>query len=90
MRIRTATIADAAAIARVHVESWRTTCKGILPDDYLANLAYEQRERLWRRILSKSVGHRLLYVAEDTADNIVGFASGGRERSGGPVYTGEL
>jgi GNAT superfamily N-acetyltransferase len=29
-------------------------------------------------------------VAEDHAGNIVGFASGGPERSGDPVYTGEV
>jgi hypothetical protein len=46
MRIREATIADVAAIAKVHAESWRTTYKGLLPDDYLANLTYEQREPL--------------------------------------------
>ena len=90
MHIRQATMADVAAIARVHVESWRTTYKGLLPDDYLANLTYEQREPLWREILSKPVGHSLVYVAEDNAGNIVGFASGGPERSGDPVYTGEV
>lgn len=90
MQIRQATMADVAAIARVHVDSWRTTYKGLLPDDYLANLTYEQRESLWREILSKPVGHSLVYVAEDHAGNIVGFASGGPERSGDPVYTGEV
>jgi len=90
MQIREATMADVAAIVRVHVESWRTTYKGLLPQDYLANLTYEQREPLWREILSKPVGHSLVYVAEDNAGNIVGFASGGPERSGDPVYTGEV
>jgi GNAT superfamily N-acetyltransferase len=90
MRIREATIADVAAIAKVHAESWRTTYKGLLPDDYLANLTYEQREPLWREILSKPAGHSLDYVAEDHAGNIVGFASGGPERSGDSVYTGEV
>src|SRR5262245_54746664 len=90
MLIRRATMADVAAIARVPVESWRTTYKGLLPDDYLANLTYEQRETLWREVLSKSVDHNLVYVAEDYAGNIVGFASGGPERSGDPVYTGEV
>jgi GNAT superfamily N-acetyltransferase len=31
-----------------------------------------------------------VYVAEDAQGTIVGFASGGPERSGDPVYTGEL
>jgi GNAT superfamily N-acetyltransferase len=90
MQIREATIADVAAIARVHVESWRTTYKGLLPDDYLASLTYAQREPLWREILSKPVGHSLNYVAEDNPGEIIGFASGGPERSGDPVYSGEV
>jgi ribosomal protein S18 acetylase RimI-like enzyme len=90
MQIRQAAMADVAAIARVHVDSWRTTYKGLLPDDYLANLAYEQREALWRKILSKPVGQDLVYVAEETSGNIVGFVSGGPERSGDPIYTGEV
>jgi ribosomal protein S18 acetylase RimI-like enzyme len=40
--------------------------------------------------LSKPVGHSLVYVAEDDAGNIIGFASGGSERSGDPVYSGQV
>jgi ribosomal protein S18 acetylase RimI-like enzyme len=40
--------------------------------------------------LSKPVGHSLVYVAEDDAGNIIGFASGGPERSGDPVYSGQV
>jgi GNAT superfamily N-acetyltransferase len=90
MQIRQATMADVAAIAIVHVDGWRITYKGLLPDDYLANLAYEQREALWRKILSKPVGQDLVYVAEGTPGDVVGFASGGPERSGDPVYTSEV
>jgi hypothetical protein len=50
MQIRQATMAEVAAIASVHVESWRTTYKGLLPDGYLANLTYERREPRWREI----------------------------------------
>jgi GNAT superfamily N-acetyltransferase len=90
MHIRPATGADVGGIARVHVDSWRTTYQGILPDDYLATLTYERRESLWRKICARPVGHRLVYVAEETPGDIVGFASGGPERSGDPVYTGEI
>lgn len=31
-----------------------------------------------------------MFVAEDESGRIVGFADGGRERSGDPVYDGEL
>ena len=33
--IRVAKASDAAAIARVHIDSWRTTYVGIVPQDYL-------------------------------------------------------
>ena len=52
MRIRDAHLKDAAAIARVQVESWRTTCTGIVPADYLANLSYEGQARVWGDHLS--------------------------------------
>lgn len=35
MKIRIATIEDAYAIAKVHVDSWKTTYKGIIPDHFL-------------------------------------------------------
>ena len=52
MRIREASPTDATAIARVHVDSWRTTYAGIVPADYLANLSYVQREQFWCDIFS--------------------------------------
>ena len=43
VHIRVANVPDAAAIAKVHVDSWRTTYTGIVPDEYLAQLSYEQQ-----------------------------------------------
>ena len=40
MRIRAAKPADAGSLARVHVDSWRSTYTGILPDEFLAGLSY--------------------------------------------------
>jgi len=88
--IREATAADAPAIACVHVESWRTTYRGIVPDDVLVNLSVERRERSWAGRLGKPGGPEFVYVAEDDAGAVIGFASGGPEREGDPVYSGEL
>ncbi len=41
--VREASLEDAPAIARVHVDTWRTTYRGIIPEDYLATLSYQQR-----------------------------------------------
>jgi hypothetical protein len=45
--IRPAHLDDAPGIARVHVDSWRTTYKGVIPDTILANLSYEARTQQW-------------------------------------------
>ena len=90
MLIREARAVDAAAIARVHVDSWRTTYAGILPSGFLASLSYTTREQSWSRALSAASGRSFTCVAEDEEGRIVGFASGGLEREGDPVYKGEL
>lgn len=51
VRVRWAEAGDAAAIARVHVESWRATYRGLLPDEVLAALDVPQRTREWRERL---------------------------------------
>jgi GNAT superfamily N-acetyltransferase len=90
VNIRTAKTDDVWAIARVHVESWRTTYKGVLPSDFLTALSYEQRAELWRRVLTKESRGRFVHVAEDEQEQIIGFASGGPERTGQTPYTSEL
>jgi ribosomal protein S18 acetylase RimI-like enzyme len=50
--IRPATPADAIAIAELHAESWRSTYRGILRDDFLDGPVVEDRRRLWDSRLS--------------------------------------
>jgi ribosomal protein S18 acetylase RimI-like enzyme len=88
--IREARIEDAAGIARVHVDSWRTTYAGIVPDAYLANLSYARRENLWHDILSNTSGDGYRFVAVNDEGQIVGFVSGGPKRSGDSMYQAEL
>lgn len=84
---RRAERSDSAAIARVHVATWRTAYRGILPDDFLASLDESFYAERWERTLVDATTR--VYVAEN-ADGIIGFASGGRERAGEDGYTGEL
>lgn len=88
MIVREARLEDAVAIARVHVNTWRTTYRGIIPEDYLANLSYEKREQGWVQILKNGDG--FVYVAIDESGEIIGFACGGKERTGNAIYQGEL
>ncbi|TFD99804.1 GNAT family N-acetyltransferase [Jeotgalibacillus salarius] len=77
MNIRKATIKDAAGIAKVQVDTWKTTYKGMVPDEYLDHMSYSRREEMWEKIIGNG---QVVYVAEDN-DEIVGFANGGPERS---------
>jgi ribosomal protein S18 acetylase RimI-like enzyme len=90
MPIREANIDDAAVIARIHVDSWRTTYVGIVPAEYLASLSYERREQIWRESLADRGRADFTLVAESAQGEVVGFATGGPERSGNPDYRGEL
>jgi len=85
--VRPAVLQDAAAIARVHVASWRATYRGLLADDFLAWLGEEPYTDRWTRVIGDGLS-RVFVVDED--GDIVGFASCGRERAGEVGFAGEL
>ncbi|QKY68356.1 GNAT family N-acetyltransferase [Lentibacillus sp. CBA3610] len=87
MKIRKATRQDAPSIAKVHVDSWRTTYKNIVPDAFLNSLNYEDRTKLWER----NVTQMSVFVAETEDGEVIGFSTGGKEREGKyDEYEGEL
>ncbi len=93
VKIRPAQPADAEAIARVHVDTWRTAYTGIVPDEHLEGLSYERSAQGWRRAIRDQGSRGFLFVAEDDEDGIVGFAGGGPLREGlpgHPDYQGEV
>ena len=90
MHIREAVLDDAPAITKVHIDSWRTTYSGIVPDDYLASLSYERQEQEWRDILYNLTGGQFALVVEDNAGSVIGFAAGGPVRDDVPQYKGEI
>jgi ribosomal protein S18 acetylase RimI-like enzyme len=76
--IRKAEPKDAAGIARVHVESWRSTYQGIVPDAYLDCLDEAERAEHWRDLLE----HGMLVLLAERAGVVIGFATGGKSRDG--------
>ena len=86
---RAALAADAGDIARVHVESWRTTYRGMLPGSFLAAMDVREYEDRWSRTLQDAYQRSAVFVVEEQG-RVVGFASCGRERDGDPRYEGEL
>ncbi|HEU5139282.1 MAG TPA: GNAT family N-acetyltransferase [Bacillales bacterium] len=91
MNIRKAKDADAQGIAKVQVDSWKTTYKGIVSDSFLQKMSYKNLENKWKQIIDLSGNRNCTLVAENQDGVIVGFVSGGRERSGDyPDFQAEL
>lgn len=87
MVIREAGPGDAPAIARVTVDTWKTSYRGLIDDGYLDKLTYEEREKGWREF---PFDESFVFVAESQEQGIVGFAAAGRERDDHPLFRGEL
>jgi ribosomal protein S18 acetylase RimI-like enzyme len=87
--IRKATVDDAFGIASVHVRSWQVAYRGHMPDDFLDGLDVEKRTNMWRELTQNPAN--IIFIAEDTQGNIVGFSALGPSRdSDGNPSTAEV
>lgn len=91
VKIRPARPSDAPAIAKVHVETWRATYAGLVPDAYLVGMSEEGQTFVWRKLLARGAGSESVLVAEAPRGGpVVGFGSYGRARPSGLPYGGEI
>lgn len=72
---------DIVAIAKVHIQAWRETYRGLLPDHVLDELREDRRAEQWRRVFAANEGNAMnaQFVAEIHGD-VVGFGSCGHGR----------
>ncbi len=78
-QIRCAELSDSEGIARVHTRSWQSAYRGILPDQWLDALRWEDRKIRWDAILSSGIRGNV-FVAANAQNEIIGFASIGPSR----------
>lgn len=91
MLIRKAKISDANILAKIRVDAWRTTYKGIVSDEYLNSLSYTEQEKRWINTITNAENDKKsIFVAEDNVNGIVGFTTFGGERNEDSLYQGEL
>jgi ribosomal protein S18 acetylase RimI-like enzyme len=64
---------DAAAIASVHVRAWQVAYRGLMPDEVLDGLSVEQREEMWRQVMTGEED-TAVYIALD-GRAVVGFCA---------------
>ncbi|MGI5125657.1 N-acetyltransferase family protein [Pseudonocardia sp. CA-107938] len=82
MQIRDATVADADAIARVHVASWQAAYRGLLPDAVLDGLSVAESTQNWAERLAGTQPGAHILVVED--EGVIGFAAFGTRPEGAP------
>jgi ribosomal protein S18 acetylase RimI-like enzyme len=78
--IRPATPHDVEAIAHIHVETWRSTYAGAIPDAYLVRMDIARQRKMWRQMV-RGVGRGNQVVVTELGDGeVAGFASCGPAR----------
>ncbi|SHM48596.1 GNAT family N-acetyltransferase [Gracilibacillus kekensis] len=87
--IRKARLEDAQDIAEVHVNSWKATYQNLINERDISNTTVEHRQILWETILKLPRKQQPATVIEEKG-KIVGFISGGKERTGRFGYDGEI
>jgi len=87
--IRAARPEDAGAIARIQVDSYRSAHAGILPQDYLDQLSYDEQESDWFELLTSGTPEVILVAAAGDSQ-LAGYALGRAQASCGAPYDSEL
>ncbi len=72
--VRRAERHDARTLAEIHVETWRATYVGVLPQEVLDGLNVEEREELWRQWIPHPETEVFVAVRDG---EVVGFVSVG-------------
>jgi GNAT superfamily N-acetyltransferase len=85
---REATVADALAVAKVQVQSWRESFAGIVPQTFLDKMSGENRAKAFETGFAYD-SYKML-VAETQENGIVGFADFGKSRDNQSKYEAEL
>jgi len=73
--IRRAASRDAEAIARVRIDGWRTSYRGLIPAAYLDGMQVDASTALWDKVLAAGPNPASVFVASH-GDEVIGFAAG--------------
>jgi ribosomal protein S18 acetylase RimI-like enzyme len=89
MNIRRATPDDAQALARIHIDSWRSAYRGLVPDAHLDGLNYEGEAQRLRHALA--AGTEEAYCVEEEGRLLAFLTLGAsRDPDADPRLTGGI
>ncbi|WP_394278265.1 GNAT family N-acetyltransferase [Microbacterium sp.] len=89
LTIRTPSPTDAAALADLHVQTWRETYTHLLPENYFDEAFVQGRHEMWKRLTTTPREDLTVRLAE--LDGVlVGFAMSGRPLGDDPPRDRQL
>ncbi len=87
MVIRPSQRRDAHSMSCIYVQTWQDTYLSVVPYGYLSTMSVPQHAQAFlKELKSKQIAS---FVAED-AGRVLGFITGGYERNGDSIYSGEI
>ena len=92
IRIRSACVKDAYEVAKVYIDTWRSTYPGIIPDKVLLEMSIERQIAIWTRAIKHSTGptDEKILVLEKNNKDIIGISSCGFNRDRKTNFDGEV
>jgi len=75
VKIRKGNIDDIKAISKIYIDTWKTTYNGLVPENFLNELSYEEAENKWIHFFSDQLHQSFIYVAINDFEKIIGFAA---------------
>jgi len=88
LAIRPTIVSDIPAIARINVETWKTTYPGMVPAEFLDALDPQAQEIRYQKYLQ--LPRVIHFVAEYEEAGIVGYVAGGPNRNADLAFDAEL
>ena len=85
-----ATEQNAAGIAKVYVDAWRSAYAAILPHRALLGMSYEHQTRQWSWTIRNNAEVQPVIVAAEADHGVVGFTSFGLARPGDRPASGHF
>src|ERR1700730_2875257 len=85
---RRATVADSLAVAQVHVQSWRESFTGIVPQSFLDKMSAANRAQAFSTRFA--VDFYRMFIAETPENAVIGFADFGKARETERPFEAEL
>jgi len=77
--IRSASLSDAPAIAKVNIESWRSTYRGLIDDTILDTMKFENYLEKWNNIFhTLEANGNFCFVAVNESKEVIGYSLCGK------------